>query len=570
MKKILISCFLVFSTLFAVAQGNTKNKPAPTQQDMDKALKDAQKMLDELPPEAKEYLKAGNVNLPKDVKVDKATMEAYKNHPTNMVNTDTIIDEDEEAKLRLTFIGTTITKTIGPEGGVITSKNGKISLDFPNGALLKNTEISIVESNNEAPNGCGNSFNLLPDGLIFPKPVKLTLKYTKNEINGTGPEALRVIAQRSDGDYEADMNTTIDVYTRTIKSDIFHFSKWGFAASYKLYIEPEIKYLIKGQTIKLKVEGWTVSPNEKETVRGKLIIKNIKQTTYLSDLTDGSSQKDLSNLGYAGSNGFYKVVKWNLLGVGPQSQLGTITPRSNDLTRVTYTTPKIVSGGFLLRKAIITVELEPNKQDDHTIKKAIHLELCIKIVEDGELDFTINGKNVIALQQTSTKLAVKASESNFIGINQEMVDCWYSETGILFIGSTSLNPMQKGGLHLSLVFSHPDIGENTLTCINYGSWGSNFQARIVGADFEAVNHEIKREKKGSGDDCESNAFCRDFIVTLDVFDKKEGGLVAGRFSGNLYQDGEDFSDACKCSLKLPVEGVFTLILHKNKEQERKE
>ncbi len=44
---------LVFSAFFAVAQVNTKSKPAPTQQDMDKALKDAQKMIDQLPPEAK-------------------------------------------------------------------------------------------------------------------------------------------------------------------------------------------------------------------------------------------------------------------------------------------------------------------------------------------------------------------------------------------------------------------------------------------------------------------------------------------------------------------------------------
>ncbi|MEI8047744.1 MAG: hypothetical protein WCI92_10235 [Bacteroidota bacterium] len=567
MTKILLTYFLVFSVLIACAQGNTKSKPEPTQQDMDKALKDAQKMIDQLPPEAKEYLKASHTELPKDVKIDKSTMDAYKNRPKNIVNTDTIIDEEVEAELRLASIGTTITKTIGPEGGVITSKNGKISLNFPQGALIKNTDISIVESNNEAPNGCGNSFNLLPDGLSFPKPVKLTLKYTNNEINGSGPEALRVIAQRSDGDYEADMNTTLDVYTKTISSAIFHFSKWGFAAGYKLYIEPEIKYLIKRQTITLRVVGWTVSPDKKETAAGKLIIKNIKQTTYLSDLTDRSTQKNLPNPGYAGFNGFYKVAKWDLLGVShDKSLLGKITPITDDLTMVTYTTPKIISGGFLLRKAIITVVLEPNKLDDHTIKKAIHLELCINIVEDGELDFSINGKNIKALQQTSTKLAVKASKSNLTGTNQEMVDCWYTETGDLFIGSTCLNPMQKGGIHLSLFFSHPDTGENKLTCIKYGSWGSDYQVKMTGADFEAENYEIKREKRGSGDGCESNGFCRDFIVSLDVFDKQEGGLVTGRFSGELYQDGEDFADACKSSLKLPVKGVFTLILHKYKEQ----
>ncbi|MEI6061840.1 MAG: hypothetical protein WCR72_14130 [Bacteroidota bacterium] len=59
--------FLVFLTFFAVAQGNTKSKPTPTQQDMDKAMKDAQKMIDQLPPEEKarvnNALKGSNLGL---------------------------------------------------------------------------------------------------------------------------------------------------------------------------------------------------------------------------------------------------------------------------------------------------------------------------------------------------------------------------------------------------------------------------------------------------------------------------------------------------------------------------
>jgi hypothetical protein len=276
MKKMLISFCMIFSVLTIGAQSNKTTKQ-PTQQDLDKALKDAQEMINmqDLPPEAKEFLKNSNLNpadITKSIQIDKATMDAYKNQPKGIINTDTIMDEEEETKMRLASIGTTFTQKIGPDGGVVTSKNGKIKLTIPKGALTKLTEIRIVETKNESPNGCGNSFNLLPDGLVFNKPVKLTLKYTHHEINGASPDALMILTETKYGDYEVDLKTSVDIYNKTVSSEIAHFSKWGFAAINKLIIMPEINGVFKGQRVKFYVSGWKVSPRQTDSKEGKLII----------------------------------------------------------------------------------------------------------------------------------------------------------------------------------------------------------------------------------------------------------------------------------------------------------
>ena len=325
----------------------------------------------DLPPEAKELLKNSTLNpadITKSIQIDKATMDAYKNQPKGIINTDTIIDEEEEAEMRLASIGTTSTQKIGPEGGVVTSKNGKVKLTIPKGALTKLTEIRIVETKNESPNGCGNSFDLLPDGLVFNKPAKLTLKYTSNEINGTHPKALRILTQLSDGDYEVDMNTTVDIYNKIVSSEISHFSNWGFASVVNLHIEPYILFseIMKGQTIKLSVKGWTVRADQKKKDEGKLLISN--DTKYMEDeyhnyffeLMNKNENKSAPEASFDNRVlvGFFKVKNWELKGDNPNANnLGVLTPVSKDLNEATYTAPKIISNFFQTRIINIFVNL---------------------------------------------------------------------------------------------------------------------------------------------------------------------------------------------------------------------
>jgi len=74
-------------------------------------------------------------------------------------------------------IGTPATKEIGTTGGSITSPDGRITITIPAGALTGNTPITIQPIENTTPLGIGLSYDFLPNGQQFAKPITVTLHY---------------------------------------------------------------------------------------------------------------------------------------------------------------------------------------------------------------------------------------------------------------------------------------------------------------------------------------------------------------------------------------------------------
>lgn len=63
---------------------------------------------------------------------------------------------------------------IGPRGGIVTSEDGRVTLEVPAGALADEVEISI-ERIEDAPEGSvGPAYAIEPYGLTFSQPAELT------------------------------------------------------------------------------------------------------------------------------------------------------------------------------------------------------------------------------------------------------------------------------------------------------------------------------------------------------------------------------------------------------------
>jgi len=82
---------------------------------------------------------------------------------------------------------TSITKTIGPGGGTITSADGRLTLEIPPGALTEETEITIILLQVPGENDVDLlGYVFLPDGLEFLLPARVTVDV--GEITGTPGE----------------------------------------------------------------------------------------------------------------------------------------------------------------------------------------------------------------------------------------------------------------------------------------------------------------------------------------------------------------------------------------------
>lgn len=123
-------------------------------------------------------------------------------------------------------VGDISTKTIGTAGGSVSSSDGKLDLIIPQGALNDLTDISILPVSNNAPNGIGNAYRLLPEGTKFTQAVTLKFHYTADNLAATVAGLMGITFQDSLGLWEVIQNFTNDTALRTISSTISHFSDW--------------------------------------------------------------------------------------------------------------------------------------------------------------------------------------------------------------------------------------------------------------------------------------------------------------------------------------------------------
>ncbi|MDP9040802.1 MAG: hypothetical protein M3N30_02395 [Bacteroidota bacterium] len=125
-----------------------------------------------------------------------------------------------------TPLGTITTKTIGANGGSVASTDGKAELIFPAGVLTTNTDISIQAITNNAPNGVGNAYRLLPEGIQFTQPVTLKFHYTAEDLAVTLGDLMGIAFQDSTGIWYRVNSFTNDTTNKVISASIQHFSDW--------------------------------------------------------------------------------------------------------------------------------------------------------------------------------------------------------------------------------------------------------------------------------------------------------------------------------------------------------
>ena len=129
----------------------------------------------------------------------------------------------------------TTTRTIGPEGGTITSTDGRLTLIIPAGALDDDTEISIrtLRGGNIPEEFRGldsdRAYELSPDGLEFNMPVTAELLLDEDtDINNASGADLEILLTSSGGFIELpenlQMNVDADMDVVTTSGDITHFS----------------------------------------------------------------------------------------------------------------------------------------------------------------------------------------------------------------------------------------------------------------------------------------------------------------------------------------------------------
>lgn len=160
----------------------------------------------------------------------------------------------EEATPAATDVGTEledpVTGDIGPEGGSLTSADGRLIVTVPEGALDEDTTLEIQPITNEAHGGIGSAYRLSPDGLAFAVPATLAFAYEDADLAGSDAGVLGVAFQDED-QYWSWMGSVVDNDARTVSVETDHFT--DFSAVSGVVLLPAKGEVSVGDTFALRV-----------------------------------------------------------------------------------------------------------------------------------------------------------------------------------------------------------------------------------------------------------------------------------------------------------------------------
>jgi hypothetical protein len=124
---------------------------------------------------------------------------------------------------------------------------------FPDGALSTNTQITIQPVTNTCPGGIGPSYDLLPNGTKFSKPVTVLYHYTNEDLPDNLAYFLFIAYQDSTGAWQGDEEQRdFDTVARTVSLDVNHFTIFSLAP--EIQVIADRTSLQAGQTANIAVK----------------------------------------------------------------------------------------------------------------------------------------------------------------------------------------------------------------------------------------------------------------------------------------------------------------------------
>ncbi len=411
---------------------------------------------------------------------------------------------------------------IGPMGGTLSSADGRVTLDVPQGALAEPTTLTMQPITNTAPLGInGLAVRLGPSGQRFTKPSRLTMRPSKDQLGGSALDSLWVVTQ-TDGRWRPVLKRSIDASGTAITVALSSFSDWGTGRFIDLRLDTSSTVVEPRGTATVRVAGFQ-SSSEGEYLAPFGFISPENDDDYLAPLT--VAEEDLAPLAEPFTNKVldFEAKEWRLVGEGmlQPDGLGAVYTAPD---RVPAQNPVTVS------VEIVTV-LEKRTEKLLLVKE-------IRIQKDG-LWVEFDGQRYESSTEVPPVFAFDRRPSN----------------SVLGIGYSSAAPWT---FNLDLV--RPRAGAFTVK-----GCGPNL------VDDHAISFSPRRtftydqtywERSNASGVCVLTETCTQagVAVTLTDFGDTEGALIGGTFEGTVYEDelknAQRLGQPCLTSKPYRIRGGF--------------
>lgn len=134
----------------------------------------------------------------------------------------------------------------------VSLENGRITLEIPAGALKAGTAVKTGSSTAAFANPADllYQFQLLPEGTVFKKPVRLIFHYDNGWLKGNSPFNIGVAFRYDkDGKWYAPVNGEVDTVNHTLSIPITHFSHWSVYTCFHLETQYDDQHSVDNETL---------------------------------------------------------------------------------------------------------------------------------------------------------------------------------------------------------------------------------------------------------------------------------------------------------------------------------
>lgn len=125
-------------------------------------------------------------------------------------------------------------ETIGPEGGVVVSPDGRVTLEIPPGALDQEVLVTIGEVDDGPDGSIGRVYEVEPRLTMLARPARLTYDLLAPEVEGT--EALGLadaqmedvaLVTEKDTQWDRLADRDVDLDEATVSASVLFFSTYA-------------------------------------------------------------------------------------------------------------------------------------------------------------------------------------------------------------------------------------------------------------------------------------------------------------------------------------------------------
>ena len=312
--------------------------------------------------------------------------------------------------------GVATQKTIGAEGGAITSTDGRIKLTIPAGAVSSAQQFSIQPISNQNPMAVGKAYRLEPHNVTFSTPVTVEFSYTEDDLKNTTPEALGIAYQDEKNIWQVQGAVTTDLANRKVKVGTTHFSDWSLFESFYL-----------------------ISSASSLPTNGTADLEVFTTEDILEPLVPGQQVPMGKKISVATGN----IKEWKLAGGGNLQPNGA---------KAVYKAPVAVPA---VNPVAISVNLDLNKRGKYLLVKNINIT-----GDDGEIEVRVAGG---AWVKQPASPAVKMGPDNIAMADSDGdTKGWY--VLIRFVGGIGTHPFKDPTAIWGTHVHYHITGGNNYTC----------------------------------------------------------------------------------------------------------